>query len=846
MNGSGRAAPAGKEPRRPLRRHFALTGLDFVGIGYIGGILVAARGGCSAAAAVGGAISLAAAVSAGSGAAWATSARCARLALVALAMLVGAARFDALLPPPPAPSLRLPATPIPIEARLEARPRYVAGQWLMDVRVTGAERRDILGLAATLRAPGSAATPLKSGCSVRGQVIVSDRQPYRNEPVVWWMRSRAGFSVLFGRWVTGVAIDCSHRRVGPLATLLEGVLTAVETRIADALCPAVPEEARRPERDLLAALILGRKDRLESEEREVFKSIGAYHLLVVSGQHVSILCAALGLLFGRLNDGSLRYRVICVVQAAAMMGYAAMVGWEPSVARAAVGLCLHFIALACGYRPAAARSLWAALLLALFCDPCILFDLGAQLTYGATLALLVVVPMVDAHASRRSGDHDQRPVAGWACRWLRTTVATQVAVSAVTVPFLVLHLQRFSPGSVLSGVILGPLFAPTLVFGLAGGLAGAGWAGSALVGAAVLLARLSLALGHAADVWIGGYLVVGRPHLAVVATYGAAVGVILVCSPARRLARLAGAVSLLLAASWCASVGGAPPIPGAARPAAARGAAPAGFSMAAADVLRVDVLDVGNGDAILIMFPGGESWLLDGGGVPSGNPDIGGNIVVPYLFREGIRRLEGIIMSHPHRDHFLGLVPATRELRPRQAWLGTGADSADLEKLRRALAEVGAEISVLDQPPRYAAIDQGMNERSLILKIRYGRFSMLFPGDAEAGAEGGLLVYGPQLRATVLKAPHHGSRTSSTEPFLRAVAPEIVAISAGKDNRLGHPHDEMLARVAALRPAPTVLRTDVHGRIQFLTDGVRLCYNTIAGPAACSYLKADDASPRPS
>ncbi|KAA3657677.1 MAG: MBL fold metallo-hydrolase, partial [Calditrichaeota bacterium] len=253
--------------------------------------------------------------------------------------------------------------------------------------------------------------------------------------------------------------------------------------------------------------------------------------------------------------------------------------------------------------------------------------------------------------------------------------------------------------------------------------------------------------------------------------------------------------------------------------------------------VTITMFDVGQGDATLLQFPDRKSMLIDAGPVFPGY-DPGEEVILPYLQENGIRQLDLIVVTHPHLDHFGGFLTLAKYVHIQRAvFADTSYQNKLFQKLLVRLRECGTEIQivrrgsvltafepavfyVLGPSPAQAKIKRNWNDASLVLKLRYGNSAALFTGDTESAGEFELQNYNDILVSNLLKAGHHGSKTSSEERFLQSVNPEWVSISAGAFNKFGHPADESIAKYKKLNIA--IARTDCDGALQFATDGHRL------------------------
>jgi competence protein ComEC len=255
--------------------------------------------------------------------------------------------------------------------------------------------------------------------------------------------------------------------------------------------------------------------------------------------------------------------------------------------------------------------------------------------------------------------------------------------------------------------------------------------------------------------------------------------------------------------------------------------------------LHVTFLDVGQGDAIVIASPRGRTWMVDTGGSFDTRFDVGEAVIGPFLWRNGVPVLRGVVLTHAHPDHVGGVPFLLRAFDVREAWEGIAPRhdraydelASALTKAgvsRRAVARGmeaewdGVHVSVLGPSPSAHAPWRTRNDDSVVLAIRYGEIVLLLTGDVEGAGETALDV----PRAFALKVAHHGSRSSSTPRLLALAAPRVAIVSVGDHSRFGHPHPEVVERYRQAGVA--LFRTDRDGAVTFSTDGKRVWMATYA------------------
>jgi competence protein ComEC len=267
--------------------------------------------------------------------------------------------------------------------------------------------------------------------------------------------------------------------------------------------------------------------------------------------------------------------------------------------------------------------------------------------------------------------------------------------------------------------------------------------------------------------------------------------------------------------------------------------------------LRVTFLDVGQGDSIVIESPEGKVVVIDGGGVPGTDEreggDPGNRIVVPFLRARGISAVDLLVPTHPDEDHVQGLIAVVDKITVRSV-LECGQKIPEIERgaygrlfgkiqakrLPTFRARRGEKIALDTQTSLEILHPSSVplsgtrsddNNNGIVLRLVHKNIKILLTADVEAEAEAELLASGQEIDAQVIKVGHHGSRFSSTSAFLSRVKPQFAVLSCGRKNRFGHPHKEVLARLAAQNTA--IYRTDQQGAITVESNGTHLAFQKI-------------------
>lgn len=532
------------------------------------------------------------------------------------------------------------------------------------------------------------------------------------------------------------------------------------------------------------AMLFGGYAGLNAELVEDFATTGIVHILSVSGSHMSLLAAATAALclllkLPRWATVALGFFVIFT--------YTLLSGMLPQVVRSACMGMLVFLGTALKKESLGARMLAFTALGMLLWSPLLIFDISFQLSFSATAGLMYLAKDLRRKMLRLPN-------------WFTMPAAMTLSAQIASLPVVVWYFNRISLSSVLANVFVMPLLEFVIVGGLLGGLIALVLPplGKIFFVAEALIFSAGAELNH---------LFAKIPFSAVqVPTLGIAAGAIYYLALIFRRVEILLLLVLVLAVNFFKTGG----------------------------ELEVNFVDVGQGDCAVVLTPHRKCLIFDTGGVREKTFDVGGRVVIPYLWHENVREVDTIFLSHVHEDHSGGAGSIIRKMPVREI-VTAGEGKAEyaavfgiaqekLDNLREGhTGEVfkidGVEVKILYAP----RVGTG-NEISNVYQIRYGGVSFLITGDLVKEIEADMLRAGIDVSSTILKVGHHGSATSSSEEFLRAVQPKVAVICAGYGNQFNHPRPEVLERLEKV--GAKIYRTDKDGLIKFKTDGRKLTVST--------------------
>lgn len=542
---------------------------------------------------------------------------------------------------------------------------------------------------------------------------------------------------------------------------------------------------------LYRAILLGDRSRISEQTLEKFTASGTMHILAISGVHMTLIGTMIFFLIYWLLRRSetliLRWnlrKLAGLLSLPVLAAYVLLAGSNTPVVRAGIMSAILILAF-CTDRPRSLPALIAAgALLILVDSPQTLFTASFQLSFVALSAIMIFTPVIQKILPARDldGKKGRQPLAGRACRWAAAALLASCAAALGTAPFIIYYFHRFPLAGPVANLIIEPLICLwALPFGfvtipciplfpdLAAFLLDLGGFGLHL---ATQVAGLFQQLPHA-TLWptSPGPVLIACYYGAF--THGAYIATRYreISHPAIHILPFLLCLSLLLLSSDR-------------------------FFPKKPESPLVHMLDVGQGSAILIQLAGGRNILVDCGGSAYAKESVGQRIVAPFLWHQGITRIDTIIITHPDADHYNGVPFLLEHFSPSRLWVSTrmggGQDYKDLLRQAEkkgveitqaergtALVEGGAAIHCITNT---AGEQEGGEERNsgLIVQLTAGSGQILFPGDIPSSSEKRLQQQQARIKSDILLAAHHGSSTSNSPDFLRYVDPRLVLVSAGK------------------------------------------------------------------
>ncbi len=603
----------------------------------------------------------------------------------------------------------------------------------------------------------------------------------------------------------------------------------LRTTIGQQIDITVPAESM----GLYRAILIGDTSRVDDVTLETFKGSGTFHILSISGLHMTVifilLYTALYWLLNRSERLLFRYPLrkwaaLCCLPV--LLGYGLLAGLSAPVFRAVIMSCIVIVAV-CTDRPKSSSTLLAcAALIILIVDPLALLTASFQLSFVATMAILFLFPLLKKLILPDSTTTPQT-IKQVVANWLIAGLLVSTVATLATAPITLFAFNRFSPVGILANLIVEPLIC---LWSLPAGFLSipfiflqpeiSAWffrIGAVGLSAAVQGTTFFSGLPFS-TLWLPS-----PPVWLMIGFYAGLLGCTLwgKLTMIWRWSAVAVMTVCLLLMLY----------------------SPAFLHRYPVDSLQLTFLDVGQGSASLALFPSGMTVLIDGGGSSTTTSSVGERVIAPYLWHKGITRLDAVAITHPDADHYNGLGFILKRFSPKQLWVrdrhghdegfrqliylaeeqqiavvtpreGMRLGNEDAADILECIANIASDnIASVPRESRTSA------NTGIIIKACSKQYCALFPGDIGRTEEHSLINRAYNLSAEILLAPHHGSITSNSPEFLAAVSPALMMVSAGRSGNGHFPHDRL--EDDCEEKGITLLTTTEHGTLEAIIDRER-------------------------
>lgn len=578
------------------------------------------------------------------------------------------------------------------------------------------------------------------------------------------------------------------------------IISMIANKTANVIKNQSKKLLKNKEACLLIGLLIGDTDEIDEETKEDFRNSNLTHMLAVSGLHVSYVLLAVNYIITKVKIHKKLSKIIVMLL---ILFFILVTGATPSVLRAGT-MTIYLIIGGIFYRRISVfSSLNLSLLVIIIMNPYCLFDVGLQLSYAGTIGIVYLYPIIKEKIYNKAN-----------------SILITISANIVIIPIMLYNFNTISLTFFISNLLAGPIIGIIIILGFSIIIISLIFFPIANIFSKILNLLIILFLNTAkacANLPFSKIFII-TPTLKFIFLYYCLLVFIIIKEriQIRINIKLRNKVIAILIILVIIN-----PIKY--------------FSNIKQSNLKIYFVDVGQGDSTCIVTPKNKVILIDGGGNSKDeNYDIGKQILLPYLLDKKINKIDYCIVSHFDSDHCGGLMYILKNLKVKNIIIGNQYEEyenykefikiAKDKKINIRVVEAGEKITIEKNlyidvlwpiNRKKMVIQNAINNNSLVFKLRYINFSMLFTGDIEEIAEKEILDKYKEntefLKSTILKVAHHGSKTSSTKEFINIVKPKYAVIGVGKDNKFGHPSNVTIENLKTINTE--IYRTDEMGEI---------------------------------
>lgn len=575
------------------------------------------------------------------------------------------------------------------------------------------------------------------------------------------------------------------------ANIAENIFNSVRNNIKENMYKLLPKDVR----ELAVGMMIGDKDELDANIAEDFKNSNLTHMLAVSGAHISYVILGLNLMLKKAGNRFRKIFIICF-----LIFFVGVTDFTPSVQRASIMAILMLVSTMLYRSQDTYTSIAFSGLVILVINPYSFFDIGFQLSFGGTIGIVLMYNNLMKRFKTK----------GKLKGYIVSSICVSVCANLIIIPIMAFNFNTVSLTFWISNLLAGPFLGVIIILGLCIYLLSFvifPVAKIISIPLKYLIYILLVIVKYCSKIPFSS-ITIRTPYIFGILIYYIVLYLIFNYAKIRPYFKKLVVVIMIviLIANSC-------------------------IYMQNHGKMIIYFIDVGQGDSTLIRTAKNKTILIDGGGSENSSFDVGEKTLLPYLLDRKITVLDYVVISHFDTDHCGGILYLMEHIKVKNIIISKqGKESSNYNKFKNIVLDKGISVIFVKKgdkikidnetymdvlfPSNNFISDNILNNNSIVTKVWYNNFSVLFTGDVEEIAENEICrEYNTtdKLKANILKVAHHGSKTSSTAEFIKMVKPQIALIGVGERNKFGHPNDGVIQRLRNINTK--IYRTDKMGEI---------------------------------
>mgnify|MGYP004453575087 CR=1 FL=1 len=591
------------------------------------------------------------------------------------------------------------------------------------------------------------------------------------------------------------------------------VIDLLANKVSNSMKIKIEQNLSNETSKLLSGILIGNKNNLQKEIQEDFRNSSLSHVLAISGMHVSYIM--LGITFV-INKMKFNKKISKIITIFILLFFIILTGKTASVTRACFMSSYIILASLFHKKAHVLASISISLLIILIINPYLILDIGLQLSYGGTIGIVLIYPILKKLKKKKEDKNSKfKKIIHKVKEKILDIILITISANLVIFPIVLFHYNTISFTFIISNLLISPIIGIIIILGFISVFASYIISPISKVMFLILQTFLNLLIkiAHFCAELPFSKVYFPTPKIYVIIIYYVFLifiilerNKIIVIKKINKKIIIIFVIIIIILNLILNFI-------------------PKTFT--------ISFIDVGQGDSMLISTPKGKKILIDGGGSRDEESfNIGKQTLIPYLLNKGITKLDYILISHFDSDHATGVAQILGKIDVSSIILTRQLEENDIYRHILSIAKEkkikliyvkegdvlkigGIKISII-HPENKLMINNPMNNNSIVCKVEYNSFSMLLTGDIEMEAEELILRKNINLKADVLKVAHHGSKTSTTGEFLKAINPKVALIGVGKNNNFGHPSNEVIQRLK--ENGTRIYRTDENGEISITVN----------------------------